>query len=205
VPCGDWLAALDVIAGGEVRHVDAGRCGNRRFLSVAGAGLDSRVALIHQRLPRLLQGTVAYSALVLAKLFTGRPMRFRIAVDGEKFEQHAWMVAVANMERYAGGMRIAPEARPDDGRLHVCVIGHGPRREVVRAFPRVFQGTHTSHPMVQMLEAKAVYLSCDEPTPVIADGEHVGWLPTTFAVEPRAVALLCPKAAETAVTISSTR
>jgi len=189
LPAGDWRAALDVIAAGHVKHVDAARCGDKRFLSVAGMGLDSRVAASFQRLPRFARFRATYVLLLLKSLLTQRPSPFRLVADGKTIAQEAWLVAVANTEAYGGGMRIAPGARPDDGRLHVCIVGPIPRLEFVRWFPRVYRGAHLAHPMFRHIEARSVEISNPRPTPITADGEPFGWLPATFAIEPKAVAV----------------
>jgi diacylglycerol kinase (ATP) len=189
LPAGDWRAALDVIAAGHVKCVDVARCGDKRFLSVAGMGLDSRVAVAFQRLPRFARFRATYVLLLLKSLLTQRPSPFRLVVDGETLEQEAWLVAVANTEAYGGGMRIAPGARPDDGRLHVCIVGAIPRLEFVRWFPRVYRGAHLAHPMFRHIEARSVEISSPRPTPITADGEPFGWLPASIILEPKAVAV----------------
>lgn len=187
LPERDCHVAADVIAAGHVVRVDAGRCGERRFLSVAGMGLDSRVALSFKRLPRFLRRRAAYVLLLFKNLLARRPSLFRITADGETIEQKAWMVAVANTEAYGGGMRIAPRAKATDGLLHMCIVGDGPRREIIRSFPLVWRGEHLTHPIVRTFEVRKIQVSSDVPTPVIADGEHIGWLPVAIAVEPRSV------------------
>ncbi|KPL07460.1 hypothetical protein AMJ85_09505 [candidate division BRC1 bacterium SM23_51] len=193
LPVDDWRAVLRIIAAGQVVRADVGRCGDRRFLSVAGTGLDSRVAMTFNRLPVRLRYRSAYAAFVFTHLLTGRPSTFRLVVDGETIERDGWLVAVANTECYGGGMRVAPHARPDDGRLHVCLVSDGPRMEFARAFPLVYRGDHLSHPMVHSFEAKAIDLSSSRASPVTTDGEHIGWLPASITVEPQAVAIFSPQ------------
>jgi diacylglycerol kinase (ATP) len=189
LPTKNWRAALDVIARGHVLHADVGRCGDRRFLSVAGMGLDSMVGVAANRLPHFLRARATYIPILLANLLIKRPLLFRIVTDRETIEQPAWMVAVANTEAYGGGMRIAPQARPDNGLFHVCIIGPISRLEFIRVFPLVYRGAHVSHPMVRIIEARRVRISCARRCPIIADGEPVGRLPASFEIEPRRLAV----------------
>ena len=189
----DWRQALDVVAAGRVVRADLGRCGEQRFLTVAGMALDSFVGMAMNRLPRVLRRPFAYVPVLVAKILTRRPMAFRLVVDGRAIEERAWMVAVANTRAYAGGMRIAPNARMDDGRLHVCVIRECSRWELIRKFPLVYSGRHLGHPIVRMYEAeRSVEIACSEPCPIIADGEHAGWLPATFTIEAGSLAVFAP-------------
>jgi len=193
LPVKDWRAALDIIAAGHTMQADVGRCGERRFLSVAAIGLDSEVGMAFRRLPRLLRCRAAYTLLLFLKLMTQRPSMFRLTLNGKTIERNVWLVAVANTACYGGGMRIAPRARPDDGRLHVCIVGDGPRREIIRSFPLVYRGEHVTHPMVRMFETREIHISSSMATPIIADGEHFGWLPASLAVEPQALAVFAPR------------
>jgi YegS/Rv2252/BmrU family lipid kinase len=189
----DWRQALEVVVAGRTVRADVGRCGDRRFLTVAGAGLDSFAALVMNRLPAPLRRPLVYAPILAAQLLTHRPMAFRLVVDGAVLEPEAWMIAVANTQAYGGGMRIAPAARMDDGRLHVCVVVASSRLEIIRNFPSVYSGRHLDHPAVRMYQAqRSVELACPRRCPVIADGEHVGWLPATFTIEARSVSLLVP-------------
>jgi diacylglycerol kinase (ATP) len=93
-------------------------------------------------------------------------------------------------------MRITPDASYDDGLLDVLVAGPLSVPALVRVFPKVFHGTHTSHPAVTVRRARRVRLS----TPGVvayADGERFGPLPVDLEVVPGALGVLVP--AETAV------
>ena len=65
-----------------------------------------------------------------------------------EWETRAMLCTVANSRSYGGGMKIAPDARIDDGLFDLCVLGEAGRIEFLMAFPRVFRGTHTTHPKV---------------------------------------------------------
>jgi len=54
----------------------------------------------------------------------------------------------------------------------------------VRAFPRVFRGTHVTHPKVRMARAGVVRVEADRRVMVYADGERVGPAPAVFEILP---------------------
>jgi diacylglycerol kinase family enzyme len=81
------------------------------------------------------------------------------------------------------------------GWLELCVVGRMSRFAFLRAFPRVFRGTHVTHPRVTMLHAREVSISADEPGSVLGDGELIGALPVTFRVLPRALSVVAGPAA----------
>ncbi|RJL35960.1 diacylglycerol kinase [Bailinhaonella thermotolerans] len=197
VPVRDPAAAARIVSAGHVRELDAARirpqAGDHEgewFLSVAACGFDARV---NERANRMAfpRGRARYAAATLAELARLRPIPYTITLDGEKIETEAALVAVGNTSMYGGGMRVCPAARPDDGLLDVCVIKAGTAWDLVRNFPRIYTGTHTSHPSVTTYQARHVAL---EAPGVIAyaDGERITPAPLTCTVVPGVVKVLTP-------------
>ena len=87
---------------------------------------------------------------------------------------------------FGGGMRVAPDASYDDGLLDVVILHRVSRAEFVRVFPRVFTGTHVTHPQVQVLRGRRIRL---EAPGIItqADGERFEPLPLDLEVAPGAL------------------
>jgi diacylglycerol kinase (ATP) len=86
-------------------------------------------------------------------------------------------------------MRICADAEMDDGLFDVCVVGPCSRTTLLRVFPRVYRGTHPSHPVVTVHRARRVRLAADDVT-AYADGERIGPLPVEAETVPEAVRLL---------------
>jgi diacylglycerol kinase (ATP) len=194
----DPVLAADFLFENEPIPMDAVRyrcsSGDGYSLNIAGVGFDASVA---QRINdgfRFLKGTTAYLAAVLQCLASYRPVRLTIAVDGETFETSAMLCAVANARYYGGGMKIAPNASVDDGLIDVVVVGGISKPEFLRQFPRVFKGTHLSHPAVKCLRGRTVRIDSSEPIPVLADGEIVGLPPAEFEIVPGTVKVVMGKA-----------
>ena len=66
------------------------------------------------------------------------------------------------------------------------MLGPVSKPAFLKAFPKVFKGTHRDHPAVTMRRAKTVALSAADVT-VYADGEYIGELPVTCETVPGAV------------------
>jgi diacylglycerol kinase (ATP) len=135
---------------------------------------------------------------VLRTLATYRPHRFRLTVDGDEQDIDAWLIAIGNTRGYAGGMMITPGAELDDGQLDVCVVGPVSRLEFLRSFPRVFRGTHASHPSVDMYRGKVVELTsldASVPLELYGAGERIGPLPARMEAVPGALQAVVPDTA----------
>jgi len=175
----DAFAALEF---GRDRVVDLGRVNGRWYTCVTASGFDAEANRWANTVHRL-SGTALYVAAVLRTLAVYQPHPFRLTVDGDAHEMKAWLVAVGNGPSYGGGMNIAPGASLDDGLLDVTVVGEMTRLQMLVNFPKVFKGTHTSHPKVTTYRAKRVgleSLDASVPMDVYADGERVGPLPAAM-------------------------
>lgn len=189
------LRSIGLLERGVRRSVDSVRAEGpgwaRHYVCVAGAGFDSATNALANTM-RYLRGTVKYVVAVARTLRTFRSAEFHVVTDDEDLRLDAMMVAVANAASYGGGMMVCPEALVDDGVLDLCLVGAMPRRSFVAAFPRVFRGTHVSHPDVTMLRSRSVGLDASRPFDVYADGERFGPLPATFTVEPGTLEVIAP-------------
>ncbi|WP_326830147.1 diacylglycerol kinase [Streptosporangium sp. NBC_01810] len=189
IPLKAPLAAADIVLRGRVRTVDAAKVGEDEwFAGVVACGFDSRV---NERANRMTwpPGMAKYLLALAGELRSFRPIPFRIDLDGEIVEREAMLVAVGNTRSYGAGMRVCPDAVPDDGLLDVTILGAVPRGEFLRTFPRVYRGTHGSHPAVTMRRARRVRVEAPGVI-VYADGERVGPTPLTCEIVPGALTVL---------------
>ncbi len=147
---------------------------------------------------RMPRGPSRYTLATLGAIPRMRPGRFRLTLsggpdDGVVVDQPAAVVVVANTGLFGGGMRICPDARPDDGLLDVCLVGDVGRLALLRAFPKVRTGAHLNHPDVTTYRSAAVRLETVESEgasvdPAMrADGEPFTTLPATITVRPGAL------------------
>lgn len=169
---------------GEADHAGA----ITRFGAVYSAGFD---ALVNERANRLRwpKGTSRYTVAMLLELSTMTPRHYRLTIDNQVSEVEALLVAVANAESFGGGMRIVPDTPIDDGLLQVFTVSPVSRLEFIRLYPRVFSGTHISHPAVNIVRAETVRVEVDGIVGY-ADGERVGQLPVDIRVVPRGLQIL---------------
>jgi len=181
---------------GERRRIDLARFGAVPFGCVAGVGFDSEVNRYANALRRL-RGPLIYVWSVLRVLPRFRPPRVELTHAGGGYSGPAMFVAFANAPRYGGGMRIAPDARLDDGEMDVVVVKALPRTKLLRVFPRVFTGTHTRFPEIEIVRARRAEIALDRPLIAHGDGEpllEVGARPVTVEVVPNGLLVVAPPA-----------
>lgn len=170
--------------------IDAIRTSQGWVASVATLGFAATVNARANAL-RFPRGAARYTVAMLRELPGLAPLPLRIEVDGVSVDVDATMVAIANTRFFGGGMAICPDADPRDGRLDVAIVEPVGRATLVRFFPRVFRGTHVSHPHVRMLTGRELRIEHREPhahdAGLWGDGEPMGPLPTHVEVVPDAL------------------
>jgi diacylglycerol kinase (ATP) len=187
-PAEAWTIAI----GRATRRIDAALAvngeGRRRwFASAGGIGFDAQVAAAMATRRGWQLGRAGYLLTTLSELRRFNNRRLRMVIDGEPLERRALLVAIANGPYYGGGMRIAPDAAPDDGWLDLCVVGDISRLTAIRELPNLYRGTHVRHPAVSIHRARTVEIVGDGTTHAHLDGEPFGSLP--LRVEIRAGSL----------------
>jgi diacylglycerol kinase family enzyme len=115
-----------------------------------------------------------------------------ISVDGKRvFEGALAVAAIANGPCFGGGMRIAPNARVDDGVFDWVIVPAMSSLSLLRKIPLLYSGTHLRDPRIlhgrgQIVEARAM----NGPIRIDVDGESLGALPARFELLPGAITLL---------------
>lgn len=173
----DVRAACEVAVRGEPRAVDVAIANGVRYLGVAGVGFDSEVAR-HANGVKVLRGSLVYLYSILRIVPRFRPREVRINGRDEVI-----MFAVfANSRQYGGGIRIAPNARIDDGLLEVCIVHRTTRLQLLKTLPLAYTGGHIRKPFVETRHGAEFHVESMLPMEVFADGEAVTTTPARFAI-----------------------
>src|SRR5215203_457527 len=168
----DLARALEVLAGGKVRVVDAGDVNGVRFNNGLGIGFDAQVAAGVAEAPAYLGGIGRYLWSVGRLLWGFRCHEATLRLDGgEVVEAETILVAVALGTTYGSMFRLAPEARLDDGLFDVVWSEEVSRTEVLRLVPAALGGTLPRHPKVHLARAREVEVVLAKEVPAHVDGE----------------------------------
>ena len=181
---GERRSLIDV---GLVEYSQNGKRVKRYFINGAGVGFDAEVAEASKSVPRFMGNTVPFVLSLLKTLPSYRNKDIRMNIDGRDETRRVLSVVVSNGAYFGGGMCISPGARLDDRRLDVLTIGDVGKAELLQVFPRVYKGTHITHPKVRMEKAEKITIECDKRILLQADGELLGEGPVTFQILPAAL------------------
>jgi len=169
-----------VIATGRPRPVYPGLANGRRFVMMAGIGIDARIVEgIAPRLKRL-GGKLAYVWSGIQSILRDRPVRYRIEIDGVSYGAAA--IIVAKGHYYGGRFVVARRARLDTPSLHAVLMERPGRWNIVRYGIAIALGRLDRLPDVRIVEGRAVTIHGPTDEAVQADGDLAATLPLSVTV-----------------------
>ncbi len=161
----------------------------RLFVNFAGLGFDSEVVRATGQQFKKLGAKPAYLLGLLSTFLSYRNREMTLTLDGISDRRKVCTVVVSNGRYGGGGMLVAPNADATDGLLDVMTVNDISKPDLLWSLPRIYRGTHLSHPKVDAKRARDVEIRPAQPVPLQADGELLGEAPARFRILPAAVTL----------------
>ncbi len=207
VPCGtgndmaislgiprDVERACGVVLQGKVKRRDLGRTLDRYFVNAVGIGFDATVARVATDRMRWVpvRGMPLYVLALLKTLAEYRACDMVVTVDEKVVATRPLLVAVGIGRTYAGGMKILPNAQPDDGLYDICIVEAMGSLETLYNLPRVFTGSHVNIPKTTMLRGRYVRVRPSAPVLLHMDGEVFEAGAMEFTIIPGGLRAVCP-------------
>lgn len=198
---------------GATKTIDVGRVTfvshqneevSRYFLNVSSFGLSAsiieRVKTQNKLewLPgNLLRGKATFALSTLQEVLDLNFVTVRVKIDDQAEKSlNTINFAVANSRFFGGGMKIAPDAKLNDGFFDIINIGDIKTAKILLNAYKLYNGTHLALKEVKSTLAKKVEISPTDVNQIIlleTDGELPGKLPAIFEIVPNALKVRVPK------------
>lgn len=188
----DIRGACDTVLHGRVREFDVALANNLRYLGVAGLGFDSEVADYANRNVRFLRGSAVYFYAILRVLPKFKPRPVHIKTEHGDRDEQIMFAAIGNTRQYGGGIRITPDALPDDGLLDICIVHKTTRTQLLKTLPKAYTGAHCKSPFVEMGRGREFAFTSETSLAVYADGEPLTRTPVSFGLATSRLRVIVP-------------
>ena len=158
---------------------------SHRFGISAGIGLDAIVckkvsgAKLKAFLNRIGLGQLSYIVVTVISLFTMKKADMSVVISDEYdsrvfgFNKSIFLAAM-NMPAEGGGVKMAPTAKLDDGKLSICCAHDVSTLRGFTLLPLLATGKHDGKKGFYLDEGEEIELRFASPMTVHADGEYLG-------------------------------
>jgi len=167
---------LDQVISTDPQPIDLGNVDSEWFAAILSTGFDS---VVNERANSLAwpKGPQRYNAAIALELPKFKPIEYEITMDSVKMTTKAMLIAVGNGRSYGGGMLVCPHAQINDGLFDVMILEPVTKVEFLKVFPKVFSGSHITHPAVKTFRTRKISIVADAVA--YADGERIGRAPVS--------------------------
>ena len=183
-------ALIDIGRATFVNH--SGEQEERMFLNVGDFGVGGEVVKrVNDN--RLKRKASSYLKCLLSAFFNYRNKKLKIRIDGKDIPLDEYLIgAVANGRIFGKGMKIAPDAKLNDGYFDIILIKGMKTWEFLLNAYKLYAGTHLSLPQITLIRGTRIEAESFENDEVLIelDGEQLGRLPAKFDILPSRIPVI---------------
>lgn len=114
------VQAIKKLENGSIRTIDNGIINGKAFFCTAGIGFDAHIGGLFASNKK--RGLYSYIKITLKEFLSYRPKEYTISFNGQTLIIKAFLVTFANAGQYGNNFYIAPQAKTDDGLLHLVIL-----------------------------------------------------------------------------------
>ena len=190
--CLDPVEASERIIKGNLRSVDIAKVETPNNLyysfNIIGWGLVADAGYLAEYF-RLLGG-LRYDVASILEVLRGKRRIARLILDEEVVDDDFVFVIACNTIHTGKAMRIAPNAKFDDGKIDLIIVRNASKTELLKLFPKLFTGEHVKSKLVECRQVQKFSIISDENSSLIIDGELIGSTPVHVTMEPKKINVL---------------
>ncbi len=159
----------------------------RYFINVADVGIGATTVEKVEKTYKKFGGKLGFFLGTLATVARYKNKHFEVLLDNQIHSDKYSAIIMANGKYFGGGMKVAPNAKLDNGLLNVITVGDLGKAEFIFNMLKVYSGKHLYHPNVKSYEAKNIRISAPDNFFVETDGEYFQGKTVEFSVLPKGI------------------
>jgi YegS/Rv2252/BmrU family lipid kinase len=163
------IDAIKKINAANTLAIDCGVLNDKKFFNMAGLGFDAHISALFAK--DKTRGLKGYLKSTFKEIYKYQPQNYRLEIDGNTYEQKAFMLSIANSSQYGNNVHISPKALVADGVLDVCLV----KPFALYNFPnlglRMLNKTIHNSVYVTIIKGQQIKIWREKPGAVHLDGE----------------------------------
>ena len=183
--CLDPIEAAKKIVKGKLKKIDIAKINTEKntyySFNLIGWGVPTDSNILAEKLRWL--GGARYSISAILEVIKGRNRLAKIICDGVIYEDNYTFIIGCNTVHVGKGMKMAPNALVDDGKLDLIIVKKVNRLKLLLLFPKLFKGTHIKSPLVEYLQVKEFSIIPKIKNGLNIDGEMKGFTPAHVKIK----------------------
>ncbi len=153
--------AINIIKQHHVQKTDVGKINDRYFVNIVAVGALAEASFSTPVEQKSKLGPLAYIIEGMKKMKEKQPFELKLRSDHD-WEGEALLLLIALTNSVGGMETIAPEAKVNDGKLHVFIIKDIALPQFLLLLPKVLSGEladseHVQYMKVGQIEASSTY------------------------------------------------
>ncbi|HEL0024926.1 diacylglycerol kinase family lipid kinase [Streptococcus equi subsp. zooepidemicus] len=178
--------AINQISFETTSPLDIGKVNDAYFMNVVAIGTLPEAINDVAPEEKTTFGKMAYFMSGFKQLIKNKSYTFRLDIDGKTKEINSTTLLIGLTNSIGGFERILPEARVDDGLLHLIYLKDSNLLETVKALPSLLKGVEASDQTLGYQTFKEATIAMKEgQLSINVDGDEGEALPITVKVLPQ--------------------
>ncbi len=161
---------------------------SRFFVNECQTGIGSKVASVVGKNYKIFGGTLAFGLMATVQAILIKPLQLDLEYDNEPVQKSSLIgLVVGNGIECAGGMKLTPDAKLNDGLFDVLSMHEMSIAQRLLNLSKVYSGKHILSPYFSVKKCKRIKIRSDQKVTLEADGEVLGYSPFEISILPSAI------------------
>jgi len=188
LPLHNLQLCWDIIEGSNTRFLDLPSANGRRFVQLAGVGLDAQVVKETSLASKRSLGPLSY-LISAAQIAARQPPKLYIESESGLVGEGSF-VLIGNGRLYGGLFPFFKRAIVDDGLFDVVVFKRLGYLEIIKYLQDVIFSSEIRVPEIEYFQTRRLRVTSDQDVPLELDGELADTCPVEFLIQQKALRVL---------------
>ena len=168
----------------------AGKRVNRLFVNECQVGIGNEVASSVGKKSKIFGGKISFGLAATFLAMNMKPLNLEIGYDNGSLNKYKLIgLVIGNGTECAGGMKLTPDAKLNDGLFDVLSINDMTIGQRMLNLSKVYSGTHVFSPHFSVKRCKKLEIRSEAGVSAEGDGEVLGFAPFDVEILPSAIKL----------------